>query len=76
MRHERVVNLATALVLQKEADYMNKARRHADRLANKHSPKADDVLNEMIIEAKRLNYRNHVADEEEIQIYNLEHKKK
>ena len=74
MRSERIINLSEAIVLQAEANYMNTLRRQYDIEANRHLPQAEETLDEMICEAKRLNPKNHIADEEEVIIYKLERK--
>jgi len=75
MRKERVINLATAVVLNTEAGFTNSLRRQLDFQLNRHSKNADCTLDDLIAETQRLNPKRHVADEEEIMIYHLEKKK-
>lgn len=72
---ERVLNLANAVVLNKEAKDLREDVLEYNALLEKRPLEAEQVLNEIIKEKRRLNPK-HKWDEEEVIIANLEKKKK
>lgn len=72
----RTENLATAYVLQLEADFVNRLRAQFDKAVANNAQCQGMVFEELMAELARLNPAKHVADEEELIIALLEKRKK
>jgi hypothetical protein len=75
MRKEISLALEEAVVLNAETKYMNNLRHKAEGLMNRHSPKAEELLGDLLVESRRLDPKKHTADEEEHRLWVLENKK-
>lgn len=71
---ERIINLATALVLQEEANYVNALRRQMKKTQEVNPAGAGELAEDLLEELQRLNPKRHSADEEEVRIHILERK--